>query len=126
MLGKAADAPRLAARTRPNDWPVVAAALGLPDVPPVLTFETRALAVQAAVAGIGAAVVDRNLVAGFVADGLLAERAPDPPVMGPEGHWLVALPERLRIPQVRAFRDWLVAEARSGHGASPVAPDPRR
>ena len=125
MLGRAADAPRLAARTRPNDWPVVAAALGLRDVPPALTFETRALAVQAAVAGIGAAVVDRNLVAGLIAEGLLAERAPDPPVLGPEGHWFVALPERLRIPQVHAFRDWLVAEARSGQSAAPAAPDPR-
>jgi LysR family glycine cleavage system transcriptional activator len=110
--------PRLAARTRPTDWPLVAAALRLPDVPPALTFETRALAVQAAVAGMGAAVVDRNLVAGLLADGLLAERAPDPPVLGPEGHWFVALPERLRIPQVRAFRDWLVAEVRPAQPAA--------
>lgn len=104
--------PHLAARTRPQDWPLVAAALGLPDEPPSLIFETRALAVQAAVAGMGAAVVDRNLVAGLLANGLLAERAPDPPVLAPQGHWFVATSERLRSPQVRALRDWLVAEAK--------------
>jgi LysR family transcriptional regulator, glycine cleavage system transcriptional activator len=104
--------PRLAARTRPDDWPTVAAALGLPDAPPALTFETRALAVQAAIAGMGAAVVDRNLIADMLAAGILAELAPDPPVLAPEGHWFVALPDRLRVRQVRQFRDWLIAEAK--------------
>lgn len=105
------DLPRLAARTRDADWPNIAAALGWPDTPPILTFETRALAVQAATAGIGAAVVDRNLVADLLAGGMLAEIAPDPPIATVEGHWFVALPERLRIRQVRQFRDWLVSEA---------------
>jgi LysR family glycine cleavage system transcriptional activator len=105
------DLPRLAAGTRPDDWPVVAAALGWPDSPPTLTFETRALAVQAATAGMGAAVVDRNLVADMLGAGMLAEIAPDPPVHGAEGHWFVALPDRLRIRPVRQFRDWLVSEA---------------
>jgi LysR family glycine cleavage system transcriptional activator len=105
------DLPRLGARTRPDDWPLVAAALGWPDAPSILTFETRALAVQAATAGMGAAVVDRNLIADMLDSGLLAEIAPDPPVMVPEGHWFVALPDRLRIRSVRQFRDWLVSEA---------------
>ena len=105
------DLPRLAAGTRPDDWPVVAAALGWPDSPPTLTFETRALAVQAATAGMGAAVVDRNLVADMLGAGMLVEVAPDPPVHGAEGHWFVALPDRLRIRPVRQFRDWLVSEA---------------
>ena len=103
--------PRLAARTRPDDWPLVASALGWQDTPPTLTFETRALAVQAATAGMGAAVVDRNLVANMLAAGLLAEIAPDPPVEVQEGHWFVALPDRLRNRPIRQFRDWLVAEA---------------
>jgi len=120
LLGAAPGLPRLAARTRPDDWPRVAAALGLPDTPPALTFETRALAVQAAVAGMGAAVVDRNLIADMIANGLLAEVAPDPPVVAAEGHWFVALPERLRTRQVRQFRDWLVAEAHmAAHGQQP-------
>ncbi|HVZ07449.1 LysR substrate-binding domain-containing protein [Rhodopila sp.] len=111
LLDSIATVPRLAAGSRPEDWPLVAAALGLPDTPPALTFETRAQAVQAAVAGMGAAVVDRNLVTGLLADGLLAELAPEPPVLAPQGHWFVCPPNRLRIPQVRALRDWLVSEA---------------
>jgi LysR family transcriptional regulator, glycine cleavage system transcriptional activator len=103
--------PRLAARTRPEDWRLAAAALGWPDTPAALTFETRALAVQAATAGMGAAVVDRNLVVSMLSAGILAETAPNPPVPAEEGHWFVALPDRLRIRQVQRFRDWLVTEA---------------
>lgn len=103
--------PRLAARTRPQDWRVVADSLEWPDTPPALTFETRALAVQAAIAGIGTAVVDRNLVGDMLESGMLAEIAPDKPVDAQEGHWFVALPDRLRIRQVRQFHDWLVSEA---------------
>lgn len=105
--------PRLAAGTRPDDWPLVAAALGWPDRMPTLTFETRALAVQAAMAGMGAAVVDRTLVADLLGAGMLMEVAPDPPVDAAEGHWFVALPDRLRSRPVRQFRDWLVGEAAS-------------
>lgn len=107
----ARDLPRLAAGTRPGDWPLVSQALGWPNTPPVLTFETRALAVQAAIGGMGAAVVDRNLAGDMIASGLLAEFAPSPPVDVAEGHWFVTLPDRLRIRQVRQFRDWLISEA---------------
>lgn len=109
--------PRLAARTRQNDWPLLANALGWPDVKPALTFETRALAVQAAVAGMGAAVVDRNLVTGMLADGLLTEIIPDPPPVVAEGHWFVALPERLKLQPVRQFRDWLEQEVAGTAGS---------
>ena len=102
--------PRLAAGTRPADWPLVAAALGWDDTPPILTLETRALAVQAAIAGVGAAVVDRNLVADSLAGGILVEIVPDPPIPVAEGHWFVARPDRLRIRQVQQFRDWLIAQ----------------
>jgi LysR family glycine cleavage system transcriptional activator len=105
------DLPRLATCTRPDDWPLVATALGWPQASPTLTFGTRALAVQAAIAGMGAAVVDRNLTGDMIANGLLAEIAPDPPVQSAEAHWFVALPDRLRIRQVRQFRDWLVSQA---------------
>lgn len=103
--------PRLAARTREADWPLVAAALGWRDTDPAVTFETRALAVQAAVGGMGAAVVDRNLVAGMISAGILAEIVPDPPVPAQEGHWFVARPDRLRARPLRRFRDWLVSTA---------------
>ncbi|HUN44599.1 MAG TPA: LysR substrate-binding domain-containing protein [Acetobacteraceae bacterium] len=106
--------PRLAARTRDNDWTLVGGALGLPETAPVLTFETRALAVQAAIAGIGATVVDRHLVADLLVAGMLAEVSPMPPLERAEGHWFVALPQALRDRHVRAFREWLVAEVGAG------------
>lgn len=105
------DLPRLAGRTRAEDWPLVAQALGWSDRPAFLTLETRALAVQAAIAGMGAAVVDRNLVAGLIDSGVLSEIAPAEPLALPEGHWFVALPERLRQRPLRQFRDWLVEES---------------
>jgi LysR family glycine cleavage system transcriptional activator len=108
--GSPRDLPRLAGGTRPDDWRLVAATLGWPDSAPTLTFETRALAVQAATAGMGAAVVDRNLVADMLDSFMLVEIAPDPPVDVAEGHWFVARPDRLRIRQVRHFRDWLASE----------------
>lgn len=114
---RAEDLPRLAARGRPDDWRLVATGLGWAPRVPVLTLETRALSVQAAMAGMGATVVDRTLVAGLLADGLLAEIAPEPPVPVAEGHWIVALPERLRQRPVRQFRDWLVAQAADAGGS---------
>ncbi len=105
------DLPRLAGRTRPDDWRRVAEATGWPDRPPSLTLETRALAVQAAIAGMGAAVVDRNLVRDLIETGVLCEIAPHHPIATEEAHWFVALPERLRQRSVRQFRDWLVAES---------------
>jgi LysR family glycine cleavage system transcriptional activator len=104
------DLPRLAGRTRPDDWHQIAQALGWPDGPASLTLETRALAVQAAIAGMGAAIVDRNLVADLIESGVLSEIAPVEPVAVADGHWFVALPERLRQRQVRQFRDWLIDE----------------
>jgi LysR family transcriptional regulator, glycine cleavage system transcriptional activator len=105
------DLPRLAGRTRQQDWPLLTHALGWPDRPPTLTFETRALAVQAALAGMGVTVVDRNLVAGLLRDGVLAEIVPDPAPDVEEGHFFVATSERLRQRPVRLFRDWLAHQA---------------
>ena len=119
--GAVASLPRLAARTRPEDWGMVGAALGLPECAPALVFETRALAVQAAMAGMGAAVVDRHLVTDLLLAGLLAEVAPDPPLYRPEAHYFVALPEALRDRHVRAFRDWLLAEIRPSAKTAPPA-----
>lgn len=111
-LADARNLPRLAARSRPDDWKLVADALGWPDVTPTLTFETRALAVQAAIAGMGAAVVDRNLVSEMIQSGIICEIAPEPPVPVAEGHWFVALPDRIRDKRILQFRDWLIKEAR--------------
>src|SRR5690348_1840245 len=90
--------PRVAARVRPNDWPQVLDASGLPaSLPPTMTLETRAQAVQAALAGLGVAVIDRTLVQDLIAAGMLALAAPDAP--GVEltlGFYFLCRAERLR------------------------------
>ena len=109
--------PRIAARSRPEDWPMLISALpGGPEAgvlapPPSLVFETRALAVRAAVAGLGVAVVDAALVADALQDGHLVRGSPVA-VPRPEAHFFVARPQALaRDPHLRRFRDWLLAEA---------------
>ena len=108
--------PRVAARSRPEDWPLLLA--GLPDgaeptgaPEPALVFQTRALAVRAAIAGLGVAVVDAALVQDALRDGHLVRLAPAAAVPRPEAHFFVARPEAQRDPHLRRFRDWLVAEA---------------
>jgi LysR family glycine cleavage system transcriptional activator len=106
--------PRIAARSRPEDWPLLLAALpggGGAAPEPALVFQTRALAVRAAIAGLGVAVVDEALVGDMLRDGHLARAAPVV-VPRPESHVFVARPQALRRrPALRRFRDWLVAEA---------------
>jgi DNA-binding transcriptional LysR family regulator len=104
--------PRLAARTRPHDWPCVLSALGLPRLlTPTMTFQNSAQAVQAALAGLGVAVIDRTLVTDLIAAGMLAPAIPDWP--GRElrtGFFFVSRTERLRDRHVRGLRDWLTEE----------------
>ena len=104
--------PRIAARSRPKDWPHVLRALGLPpELPPAMVLETRALAVRAALAGLGAAVIDRHLVEDLIAARMLAVTPPDTGVDLPDGFFFVARAEKLRDKYVRGLRDWLAAEA---------------
>lgn len=106
--------PRIAARSRPDDWRRVLAAMpggGGAAAAPGLTFETRALAVRAAIAGLGVAVVDRALIEDALAAGHLIQAAPAL-VERPESHFFVAREAALRDKGLRVFRDWLVREAR--------------
>ncbi len=114
--------PRIATRSSPGDWMRVEQALGLTARPPSLTMPTRALAVQAALAGLGATVVDARLASLHIEQGLLAPAAPDWPgvVTGASLH-LVARREKWRDRHLRHFRDWLMDESRDQPQASPAA-----
>ena len=110
--------PRIAARSRPADWPMLLAALpggavaaaAAPE--PASVFETRALAVRAAIAGLGIAVVDAALVGDMLRDGHLVRAAAGVEVERPESHVFLARPQALRRQAaLRRFRDWLAAEA---------------
>lgn len=105
--------PRIAARSRPEDWPRLLTGMGYGSEEldaPALVFETRALAVRAAIAGLGVAVVDRGLVADALRPGHLVQVTPTS-VARPEAHFFVARPQALRDKGVRSFRDWIVSEA---------------
>jgi len=102
--------PRIAAQSRREDWPAMLPILGLPEAPIAAEFPNRGLAVQAALAGLGAAVVDRDLVQDLLAAGLLVEVAPGRCVERAEGHHFVATRTALQDPHVRGLRDWLLAE----------------
>ncbi|MBL6455481.1 LysR family transcriptional regulator [Belnapia sp. T6] len=113
--------PRIGARSRREDWPMMLPALGLPEAPIAAEFPNRGLAVQAALAGLGATVVDRVLVGDLLAAGLLAEAAPGRWVERAEGHHVVATPVALQNPHLRALRDWLLAEVAPQRNCAPAS-----
>ena len=110
--------PRLAARARPADWARVLPALGVSaSIRPTLILESRMLAVQAALNGLGALAIDRILVDDLILSqklGLVAPNAPE--VQTHHRFFFVARPEKLHDEHVRSLRDWLVAEVASKPG----------
>ena len=75
-----------------------------------MTLAPWTIVVQAAIEGQGVALGRRALVADDLAAGRLV-RPFDLGLPLPFSHWLVYPPGAERRPKVRAFRDWLVAEA---------------
>lgn len=101
----------LHARARRQDWAHWFRAASVPDFKsaggPV--FETRALAIQAAVARMGVVVVDPRFIEAELAAGQLA--MPFPLRVALENaYWLVWRPGRETARPVAAFRRWLAAE----------------
>ena len=89
---------------------------------PTMTFQNSAQAVQAALAGLGVAVVDRTLVEDLVAASMLAPAVSGwPGIELPRGFFFVCRAERLRDRHVRGLRDWLTAEAATGGAEVPGA-----
>lgn len=64
---------------------------------------------RAAVAGVGAAILTRELFAAELANGSLIQPFD---IVGNDGHayWLVYQEARRNVPKIRAFRDWMLAE----------------
>ncbi len=97
---------------RRNDWPKWLEHAGFhhPDANSGTVMESRDLAIQAAIAGMGALVIDRR----FVELELSARHLvmPDWPVMQLKtGYWFVRTPNRPLSRPVSAFRDWLLSAA---------------
>src|SRR4051812_14711581 len=84
-------------------------------------FTHTYLALQAAAAGQGVALVTSVLIGEDLTTGRLV-RPFGPEVQGPYNYHLACLPEELDLPKVEAFRRWIEGEARRSVGA-PTQPD---
>lgn len=76
-------------------------------------FGDAAMMVQAAIAGQGVAMGRTALVMDAMAQGLLV-RPFDLILPGSYGYWIVCPPASVDKPKIKAFREWLLAEAAAG------------
>ncbi|WP_119153540.1 LysR substrate-binding domain-containing protein [Caldimonas tepidiphila] len=73
-------------------------------------FEVTLHLIQAAVAGVGIALVARCLVEEELRDGRLV-LPPVPGLAGRRGYCLLYSPDKAHLPALQAFRDWLLPQA---------------
>ncbi|MCW0233880.1 MAG: transcriptional regulator GcvA [Ferrovibrio sp.] len=94
--------------TRPDGWAEWFAAAGLKGhVARGPAFEHFFMSIEAAVNGIGLALVPDFFVAQELRDGRLVEPLPDHRLQRRGGYYLLYLKDRERDPAIRAFRNWL-------------------
>ncbi|TYC49157.1 LysR family transcriptional regulator [Rhodobacterales bacterium] len=115
MNGKDPDDPELLkglrllhSASRRADWDIWLEQAGLshPDTKAGMVLQSRDLAIQAAIAGMGAIVIDRRFVSQEIAAGHLV--LPDWKVVELDtGYWFVRSPARTLTRPVAAFREWL-------------------
>ncbi|MDX3905795.1 MAG: LysR substrate-binding domain-containing protein [Pigmentiphaga sp.] len=100
--------PKLQMTFRPHAWRDWLAACDLPadNAARGMKFESFALILRAAMAGLGAAVVPRLLVEEELADGRLVSPF-GPVVRSPTSYYLVYPPANVTLPALQTFRDWL-------------------
>ncbi|WP_289035315.1 LysR substrate-binding domain-containing protein [uncultured Roseibium sp.] len=98
--------------SRRNDWSLWLNEAGLEhsEATSGTLLESRDLAIQGAIAGMGALVIDRRFVEQEIAAGHLV--MPDWPVLELDtGYWFVRSPNRPLSRPVSTFRDWLLKAA---------------
>lgn len=105
--------------TRPLAWRDWFAAIGRPELVPSAgpSFEQFSLVAQAAIAGLGVAIIPLFLFEDELAGGRLV-RLPGPTVRSRQGYHLVWSRQRPLTPKARSFVDWLVAAARDYEAAT--------
>jgi len=102
----------LHARLRPDDWRIWLSSVGLADLRPAYeqTYETRNFAIQAAVDGLGVAIIDPSLAAGDIRAGRLVQ--PFAQTLTGENAYYLVYPERLAgDARIAALEAWLLDEA---------------
>ncbi|WP_230530000.1 LysR family transcriptional regulator [Microvirga roseola] len=101
--------------TRPTAWAQWFGGIGI-EVGNALRgprFEQFAMVAQAAMAGLGAALIPHFLIADELASGRLEILFPQSLVSG--GAYYLVYPEhKAEAPLVRSFRDWVIAKSRQG------------
>lgn len=97
--------------TRAGAWPQWLAAAGMADVDPAgPSFEHFFMLIQAAVAGLGIALLPRFLIDEELRSGALVIPLPASTIYD-GGYYLICRAGRSEVPKIRAFRDWIVAES---------------
>lgn len=119
--------PFLGHTSSPDNWAQWFAAVGVPGVQPVVAtaFDQVSILVQAALADMGVALLQRCLVRAEVASGRLAVPF-DLPVALPRGYYLCCLPAQADRPALVAFREWLLEEAAQDRALPLEGPAPLR
>jgi LysR family glycine cleavage system transcriptional activator len=103
---------------RPTDWPRWMKHAGVLDaeVSAGLTFNNSSLAYEAAANGIGIAMGQAHYVEGDLESGRLVAPFPHRLRTGSK-HYLVSRWADADLPEVVAFRDWMIAEAGTSSAA---------
>lgn len=112
-IGDLAQATLLQHSTRPRAWADWLAAVGHAEINGLKgpKFEQIAMTIQAAVAGLGVAILPRFLVEEEIAGGRLVVPF-DRPVASTHAYYLVYPEAKAQMPALKTFRDWLIEEAR--------------
>ena len=87
-------------------------------------FNYASQIVQAALTGQGVALARLPLVAESLASGALVEPLPHTRLDSPLAYWLMVAPRSVQRPEVKAFCDWLLAQAAETRKAIGDVPDP--
>ena len=100
--------------SRPTAWREWLAQHGLSGklVRPTIEFQQLPMGIQAAVSGIGIAIVPTFMVRQEIERGILKPLF-EPMVSDTRGDYLAYLPSRADYPPLVAFREWLLAEIKS-------------
>jgi len=93
------------------DWNTWLSSLGVTGQPRIRHFSDANLVIEAATAGLGVALAWYSLVEGELRGGRL-QRLFDSTLPTNHGYHLVVPPNRLQVPKIAAFRDWMLEQAR--------------
>ena len=118
-----AQLPRLKARSRLEDWALFLTPAQTAAMPRggITVFETRSQMLEAAVAGLGAAVIDLHLAAQSLAAGHLVQVTRQT-IEKPEGYYFLCRSSGVEERFIQIFHDWLAEETETGAAENSATP----